>query len=199
MAFECKECNREFASEQAFNDHNRSKHYSHSDSKKARVSLIKGKHIFYLIIILVIVGVGWLVMSLSAGAKECKTADVTTISINSHTGAKSHYHADLEIVINGEKQVIPLGVGLVGNIMRPVHTHDGTGHLHIEGPCIRDFKLGDFFKIWNKEFSSQCVLGNCVEEGKSSLKMFVNGDESVAFGDLVLRDSQKIKIEYSSG
>ena len=196
MTFECKECSREFASEQAFNDHNRSKHYTPTSDKRA-TSLIKGKHIFYLVIILIIISVGWLVMSISTESKGCKTADVTTLFINSHTGAKSHYHADLEIVINGEKQVIPLGVGLVGNIMRPIHTHDGTGHLHIEGPCIRDFTFGDFFKIWGKEFSSQCVLDSCVSgEGKGSLKMFVNGEESVAFGDLVLRDGQKIKIDY---
>jgi len=194
--FRCNECDREFGSEQSLNDHNRSKHFS--APKKPLFSFIGKKFTFYFIVILILFSVGWLVMSLASATNDCKTADVTTLSINSHTGAKSHYHANLEIIVDGEKQNIPTGVGVLRDQMRPTHTHDSSGELHIEGPCVRDFTLGDFFKIYGKTFNSQCIFDNCDEEGKSSLKMFVNGDESVAFGDLVLRDGQKIKVEFSS-
>jgi len=199
MPEKCNICNREFNSEQGLNNHRRDKHgitiKNEYGSERDWTRLFIYVGVFLLVAFLIFKfwpgsgkGIGSLV------GLDCKTAPAEELFINSHTGAKSHDHANLEIVIDGKKEFIPANVGVEAGKMRPVHTHDGGGKLHIEGPCIRDFVLGDFFKIWGKEFNSQCIFENCANEG--GLKVIVNGKENSDFENLVLRDGQKIRVEY---
>jgi hypothetical protein len=108
-----------------------------------------------------------------------------------------HIHPYLEIIIDGKKEPIPGSIGVSSGVMRPVHTHDGSGELHVEGPCKRDFVLGDLFKIWGREFSSECIFDNCVSSG-GELTMTVNGIENSEFHNLILRDQDKIIIKFNS-
>lgn len=195
MVFRCEICNKEFGDENGLNMHTAMKH-----PKQEKKPFAYGKIVFFVIIIVVIGFVVWLITAISAEKQACLTASIEELFIKSHTETKSHYHAELEIIIDGKTYDIPANIGVELEKMRPVHTHDATGELHVEGPCIRDFTLGDFFKIWNKQFNNNCIFGFCTDNGsKGILTMTVNGINNQEFENLVLRDDQKIKIEYVSG
>jgi hypothetical protein len=69
---------------------------------------------------------------------------------------EQHYHANVQIYINGKNEAVPANVGITTNSVGTaclywLHTHDTTGVVHIEAPNgAGPFKLGDFFAVWNK-------------------------------------------------
>lgn len=108
-----------------------------------------------------------------------------------------HIHPNLKIVIDGINQEIPKNIGIKSFFcMRPIHTHDNSGLLHIESKIVRDFTLGNFFTIWNKPFTKSCIFDYCTDQGR--LKMEVNGEENREFENYILRDKDQIRIEYKS-
>ena len=106
-----------------------------------------------------------------------------------------HIHPHLEILIDGIPQKIPADIGVISiSCMRPIHTHDDSGILHIESKMIQDFTLGDFFAIWNKTIHKSCIFEYCT--GQGTLRMYVNGQENNEFENYIMRDKDEIKIEY---
>lgn len=102
-----------------------------------------------------------------------------------------HWHSELEIYVKGQKVEIPANLGL-GAVHNPIHTHDEDapqGVIHMEfGGLVRkdDTKLGEFFKVWQKDITS---FG-------SSMKMTVNGIDNTEFGDYNMQDGDKIELVY---
>ena len=81
--------------------------------------------------------------------------------------------------------------------MRPIHTHDATGTLHVEWSAPRDFILGDFFKVWGEPFSREQLLGH--QAGTThAVTLTVNGVPSLDYEKLLLRDNDRIVIEYKA-
>lgn len=108
-----------------------------------------------------------------------------------------HWHPQLSIYINGVLQEIPANLGL-GVVERPVHTHDTTGTLHLEiQGLVRkdDVKLNAFFKVWGKQFNSNCILDSC-NGPNGKVKMLVNGKENTEFENYHMQDKDKIEIHY---
>lgn len=111
-----------------------------------------------------------------------------------------HWHPKLSIMINGQKQELTDGIGL-GSVHQKMHTHtedfkDGVVHIEISGIVTKDdLKLGNFFKIWGKEFSSTRIFdksnGN---DGK--VKKMVNGKGNNEFENYQMRDGDKIEVSY---
>ncbi len=98
--------------------------------------------------------------------------DLFSMCIEHATIAK-HYHWELEIFISGEKQNIPANIGIQSNCMRPIHTHDISGTVHVELPeGAGNLKptIGDFFTIWGETLSSSELLGQ-----QGVLKASING------------------------
>lgn len=118
-----------------------------------------------------------------------------------------HWHPKLSIVIDGQRQQIPKGIGIIigkvmdtevsGMQMSPMHTHedDGTIHMEQDRPNNRTVRLGYLFEVWDKRFDSECIFDYCNGGGKT-VKMFVNGKENFEFGDYVPRDKDNIEIIY---
>lgn len=108
-----------------------------------------------------------------------------------------HWHPELTIYIKGQKQEIPKDIG-IGAIHQPIHTHDATGIIHMEmsGIVTRDeTKLSNFFRIWGKQFSANCIFDKCNgPEGK--VKILVNGEGNKEFENYRMRDGDKIEIRY---
>ncbi len=106
-----------------------------------------------------------------------------------------HWHPELSIYIKGQSQEIPGSVGSP-TIM---HTHDATGMLHvhpkIELVLKNDIKLGNFFTLWGKKFSSTCIFDSC-NSSDGTVKMTVNGVENLEFENYVMQDKDKIEIRY---
>lgn len=108
-----------------------------------------------------------------------------------------HYHPHLTIIIKGENVPIPAGIGL-GATERSIHTHEADGIIHLEFSGVvkkEDTKLGEFFKIWGKDFSQNSILGHKAGEG-GTVKMKVNGTNNTEFENYEMKDGDKIEIIY---
>ncbi len=188
----CEICNRTFKDLDGLEKHNLAKHHVEKKVERIENKEIK-KYGIYFVVILLIAGGAY---ALFSGAQSCKNTPANEMNIGGHTNLALHIHQDLKIIIDGKEETIPPNIGIAPNIMRPIHTHDATGELHVEGQCKRDFTLGDFFVIWDKRFDSNCIFEHCTDKGK--LKMSVNGKENFDFDKLALKDHDKILIEYRS-
>ena len=108
-----------------------------------------------------------------------------------------HYHPKIDIYIKGQLQAIPAGVGL-RPIEHPIHTHDADNIIHLEFSgltTLNNTRLQEFFKIWEKQFNSNCIFDNC--NGPSgTVKMFVNGQPNSEFEKYPMKDDDKIEIRY---
>ncbi len=108
-----------------------------------------------------------------------------------------HWHPKLTIKINGKTQEIPKDIG-IGAVHQEIHTHDKDGVIHMEmsGPVTKEeAKLGNFFRIWGKTFSSNCIFDYCNGKEKKVI-MLVNGKEHMDYENYIMNDSDKIEIKY---
>jgi len=115
-----------------------------------------------------------------------------------HGGVKLHIHPELRIIIDGSLVTIPEGVGILSNCMKPIHTHDPSGTLHIES-AYRDYPytLGDFFEVWGQPFNSGQIL-SCKADPTQRITMTVNGVPNNEYEKYVMRDGDKIVIRCAS-
>lgn len=112
-----------------------------------------------------------------------------------------HYHAHLDIVVNGQKVAVPPYIGFVVNGQQlaglaPLHTHQSDGIIHIENSVPATFLLGQFFIEWGVRLSSTCIGGYCAGSG-NEFAVYVNGNKYA--GDpnsIVLTKHEEIAIEY---
>jgi len=99
--------------------------------------------------------------------------DVNGISCDALESTIFHIHVHLAIFVDGQEQLVPLGVGIGqpwqvedsaegpfvtdGSCFYWIHTHTEDGVVHIESPVRRRFTLGDFFAIWQVPLSATQV------------------------------------------
>ena len=111
-----------------------------------------------------------------------------------------HYHAHLDIFINGISYTIPAGIGIKPpDCIYWLHTHDVSGIIHIESPDNRTFTLGQFFDIWGKKFNSSQIFGFLVDKSENkSLAVYINGTivTDSQYRDIPLHNHQYITIIY---
>ena len=144
------------------------------------------KNIILLCIAAVIGLGGWYILSLPSTPEE---------DIISRTGI--HWHTELAILINGQKQEIPTDIG-IGVVHQPIHTHDATGQIHLEfSGLVRkdDIKLGKFFDIWKKKFNRNQIF-DYVNDSEGVIKMFVNRSPNEEFENYIMKDKDIIEIKY---
>ena len=130
-------------------------------------------------------------------------------SVNGVPQYPIHWHPKLKIIIKGEEQIIPKGIGIsIGNSidneisgmrMSPTHTHESDGTIHLENnkPWLKPetLTLGYFFKVWGKNFNSSCIFEYCNSDS-GTLTMMVNGKPNNEFERYVMHDKDNIVIEY---
>ncbi len=124
-------------------------------------------------------GLGWWI------ASQPKTPESDIISRKG-----IHVHPQLSIYVKGEKQEFPANIGL-GAVHQPIHTHaDATkGILHLEMQGLvrkQDTVLGQFFRIWGKDFNS---FG-------TNVTMTVNGKENIDLANYLMQDKDVIELHY---
>jgi len=145
---------------------------------------MKNLMVFIAIIAVLIGGIYW--------SRSLQSKDPNILSANG-----LHWHPTLEIVVKGEKQVIPANLGIGPQYsslpmgMTPVHTHDdasqGIVHLEFNGVVRKeDTKLGKFFEIWDKSINS---FGD-------TFTMTVNGEQNADLENYEMKDGDKIVISY---
>jgi len=114
-------------------------------------------------------------------------------------GAALHAHQHLDVFIKGKTVPVPgmIGVNVPEQFISPVHTHDGTGEIHIESPSVQIYNLGQFFDIWGVRLSSNCIGAYC-EDGQNSIKAFVNGQPAGDPRSIELNDHIEIVLTYGT-
>ena len=149
-----------------------------------------------VIVLVAAAGFGIYTYLFSGSGEGSVVYDPTKSCIN-HAGAGMHIHPTLRIIVNGEVQEISANTGVSAGCMRPLHTHDATGRLHVEFPRQRNFILGEFFKVWGKNFSSSQIL-DYVVDANHVISVTVNGEESTEYENLIFKDADRIEIKYES-
>lgn len=139
-------------------------------------------------ILLLVGGVWW--------SNSIQSSDPDTISTRG-----VHWHPQIEIYVQGEKQEIPANIGIGMQYastptfdqnmrMTAMHTHEPDGTIHLEFPARvtrEDTKLKNFFAIWGKDMMSD--FGTLT-------KMTVNGEENAELGEYEMKDGDKIELQY---
>lgn len=128
------------------------------------------------------------------GQKEV-SRPLAELCVEHSGGLRAHYHPSLKIIIGGKAENLSANIGVTSNCMRPVHTHDASGKIHVETPDNRDVYLRDFFAIWKEPFGREEIMGNRIDE-THRIRMMVADQESQDFENLLLKDGQEITIYY---
>jgi hypothetical protein len=91
-------------------------------------------------------------------------------------GNFEHIHAHLDVLVDGQAVPVPpdIGIDVHRRTISPLHTHDGSGVLHIESPVKRQFSLGEFFSEWQVSLSEDNI-GGLRTGGGNVVRVFVNG------------------------
>ena len=113
--------------------------------------------------------------------------DLTTLG--GHNGLVLHFHAHIDIFVNGKKVKVPalIGINPGAGYLTELHTHDDRGVIHIEAQKKRDFTVGQFFAEWAVYLDSHSI------GGYSGMKWYLNGKQQT--GDpatLVFKPHQEI-------
>ena len=149
----------------------------------------------FWILSLAVIVIGLIVFLTVKYSGPSKTNREVALACTTDMATRFHIHSDLEIVINGEKQLIPADIGISPICMNALHTHDTSGQIHIESPQKRDFTLADFFAVWNKTYNKDQLLDNKLD-GQHTIRETVNGEEIEDYENTILRDDDKIVIFY---
>ncbi len=111
-----------------------------------------------------------------------------------------HWHPKLAVYINGKKQEFTDSIGL-GAVHQKMHTHvqdykEGVVHMEMPGIVTKDdTKLGNFFRIWGKKFSSSQMF-EFKNSSEAAVKMLVNGKTNKDFENYQMNDGDRIEIRY---
>ncbi|MDO4785104.1 MAG: hypothetical protein Q3997_08490 [Propionibacteriaceae bacterium] len=76
-----------------------------------------------------------------------------------------------------------IGTDRVRAWQAPVHTHDASGQVWLEGRGNRTVTLGQFFTVWGVRFDERCLGDVC-----GTVEVTVDGQRVNGVRDIVLRD-----------
>jgi hypothetical protein len=99
--------------------------------------------------------------------------------------------------VDGRPVEIPayVGVDRLRAVQAPVHTHDATGAVWLEGRNTSSVTLGQLFTIWGVRFGDSCVGGIC-----GRLEVKVDGSPSRSDPrEIQLASASAIEINAASG
>ncbi|RMB58855.1 hypothetical protein [Tessaracoccus antarcticus] len=101
----------------------------------------------------------------------------------------------IEVFVDGEP--VPLapfiGIDRLRALQAPVHTHEASGDVWLEGEGNRDVTLGQFFTLWGVRFDDQCLGSAC--EG---LDVLADGAAVTDPASLILRDHNLVEVRAQS-
>jgi hypothetical protein len=114
-----------------------------------------------------------------------------------------HYHAHLDVIVNGSAVQVPAGIGMVmanGHEagVTVLHTHDNSGVIHIESATNTPYTLGQFVTEWGVRLATG-QLGGLTNSGGKALRVYVDGHLFNGNpASIVLRPHQEIALRYGS-
>jgi hypothetical protein len=110
---------------------------------------------------------------------------------------KFHIHALLRIYVNGLLSPLPADIGIdsAKGIESSMHTHDGSGIIHMEAPRPYPYTLGDFFSVWGVKLGPAQV-GGLKGYGGNRLHFYLNGKPLSNPAARVLHKDDSVVIGY---
>jgi hypothetical protein len=101
----------------------------------------------------------------------------------------------LRITVDGAPVEVPAYVGIdrVRSVQAPMHTHDTSGKVWLEGRETDAVTLGQFFTVWGVRFDGRCLGSAC-----KTLMVSVDGKLNSAPTEVRLAESRTIDITASS-
>ena len=101
----------------------------------------------------------------------------------------------LRITVDGAPVEVPAYVGIdrIRSVQAPMHTHDTSGKVWLEGRETDAVTLGQFFTVWGVRFDGRCLGSAC-----KALMVTVDGKVSSAPTDVRLAEGRTIDITASS-
>jgi hypothetical protein len=111
------------------------------------------------------------------------------------SGNESSGVVDLKITVDGARVEVPayVGVDRLRAVQAPMHTHDTSGQIWLEGRETDTVMLGQFFTVWGVRFDDRCLGSACRE-----LWVIVDGEVSSSPTEVRLAGSRIIEITASS-
>lgn len=114
-------------------------------------------------------------------------------------GTAEHYHAHLDILIDGKPVGVPANIGIDPNngAMSAVHTHTDDGVIHVEAATKgQTFTLGQLFTQWNVRLSAT-QIGSFADGNGNSFQAYINGKEISTDPAMIrLSERQQIALVY---
>ena len=101
-----------------------------------------------------------------------------------------HWHPKIKVFVKGQEIPLEKDIGRKG-FEQPIHTHEedyqeGIIHLEFKGLVKKeDVRLGEFFRIWGKEF-----------DWSETTRMTVNGVENKEFQNYLMKDKDEIEVRF---
>lgn len=99
----------------------------------------------------------------------------------------------LTIEVSMDDEQVPLapfiGIDRLRAVQAPVHTHESSGDVWLEGDGNRDVTLGQFFTLWGVRFDDQCLGSAC-----KGLEVTADGRDVADPVSLVLRDHDVVTV-----
>jgi hypothetical protein len=108
-----------------------------------------------------------------------------------------HVHAVLFVYIDGKQTPVPANIGIdpQGRFIAALHTHDGSGVVHMEATKPYPFTLGEFINIWGVDFSNQ-NLGAYHAGNGNVLQLWVNGKQVTDMVDYKMKEKDVMILGY---
>jgi len=104
-----------------------------------------------------------------------------------------HLHAYLNVTLNGEPFTVPANIGITSDCVKPLHTHDTNGTIHVEFVKPTRFSLGIFVELWGLNLDQYDVKVFVKNANDADFKEFSDDIRT-----LVMSDQMRIKMELTS-
>lgn len=96
-------------------------------------------------------------------------------------------YVTMAVTVDGQQLTIPENIGISPDCMRPIHTHDNSGLIHLAYEKPHEFRLGHFFWYWGFDIM------------RYDARVYVNGiDPGEEYLDTVLKDGMSTTIDFTS-
>lgn len=124
---------------------------------------------------------------------------IKTLGLPTGDSEKFHIHAQVSIYNHGLLVPVPANVGIDErrHIETTIHTHDGSGIIHMEAPHPYNYTLGDLFAIWGVRFGAG-TLGALQDHGSNRVWVYVNNKLTTDAARYVLRNGDDVSIGYGT-
>lgn len=110
--------------------------------------------------------------------------------------ATDHQHiVDVTITVDGTRVALApyIGIDRVRAVQAPVHTHDASGEVWLEGEGTEEVTLGSFFTVWGVRFDDRCLGAAC-----GTVRVTADGKAVAQPVSLHLRDVARVDVAVTS-